>query len=398
MVWQRRSIIVTVGLATVGCYAILVAHRHGMSLTRWPMKPVVGSPNPAYIVTDLGSGEPMGMNNNGGVVGSTEFRPSHSPGYPRIVFHGFIWESSKRSEVGTFGGPISEAYRINDQGQVLGEADTAELEKLSAPTGRNFSHPFLWQNGRMTDISRIAGYKDVEVPAFAPDGRMLICAIPTDSSKVRHAYLYDGTKMQDLGALGAQISNVVGINAKNEIIGLTIAGYVTYRNGKRIAINHACLWQNGRVRDLGTLGGSESIPMSINNQGQVVGHSDFTGGLYHAFLWDRGKMQDLGTLVPTSSYMAQAYNSSAEWINNKGQVVGYSASPDNGNYEGFIWEKGKMTELGNMIPQTHWYGLDGGWYSIGSAVAINDKGQIIGEGGKIGDEVTHTYLLTPIKN
>jgi probable HAF family extracellular repeat protein len=70
------------------------------------------------------------------------------------------------------------------------------------------------------------------------------------------------------------------------------------------------------MADLGTLGGSLSVALGINDSGQVAGWSD-TDSVEHAFLWtESGGMKDLGTLGGGFS--------GAIGINNSGQVVGES--------------------------------------------------------------------------
>ena len=84
------------------------------------------------------------------------------------------------------------------------------------------------------------------------------------------------------------------------------------------------------MTDLGTLGGQRTFPTAINSRGQVIGQSDtprfpeaitdrgkFPRTFNHAFVWQNGKMTDLGTLPRYQASRAVA-------INNKGQIVGYT--------------------------------------------------------------------------
>jgi probable HAF family extracellular repeat protein len=73
------------------------------------------------------------------------------------------------------------------------------------------------------------------------------------------------------------------------------------------------------MTDLGTLGGNSSWVRGINNRQQVVGFSD-TVDSSHAFLYADGRMFDLNSLLPANSGWSLV---SAQAINDIGQIVGY---------------------------------------------------------------------------
>jgi probable HAF family extracellular repeat protein len=116
---------------------------------------------------------------------------------------------------------------------------------------------------------------------------------------------------------------------------------------------------NGLLKNLGTLGGTYSTALGINDLNQLVGQATTSGDLAsHAFLYSNGTMTDLGTLGGP--------NSQADAINNNGQVTGDSFDAAL-NTVAFLYSNGSMTRLGTL----------GGTYSEG--FGINLSGQIVGQ-------------------
>ena len=182
----------------------------------------------------------------------------------------------------------------------------------------------------------------------------------------RAALLYTLT---DLGTFGGTSSSARAINESGQIVGMAgIRGDIA---------NHAFLYSGGRMIDLGTLqGGPEdnSYAHGINDSAQVVGNSDTSIGYYHGFLYSGGTMTDLGTLGGA--------HSTAEAINDTGQVVGTAEMTDWGDSHAFLYSGGRMTDLGTL----------GGTSS--KAFGINDSGQVVGDARTTGHAARRAFLYS----
>jgi probable HAF family extracellular repeat protein len=146
----------------------------------------------------------------------------------------------------------------------------------------------------------------------------------------------------DLGTLGGPWATPFAVNNRDEVVGVSATADRQ---------NHPFLWRRGTMIDLAAAPGSagwQGNARDINDRGQVVG-AVIGGG---AYLWDHGVITEL---------TAPGFNVySAEAINNRGQIVGSFNLPEGGPAHGYLWERGTMTDLGEIDP-----------------VDINDRGQIL---------------------
>ena len=144
--------------------------------------------------------------------------------------------------------------------------------------------------------------------------------------------------------------------------------------------DHAFVFQNNRLLDIGTLDGDKngvSVAYAINSSGQAVGYSGMAGNsTQHAFLYQNGVMRDLGTL--------RGGYSIARGINNAGDVVGESDGT------AFLYHNGVMIDLNTLVqPGTNLFRLE-------MAFGINDLGQIVGRGWFLNPSGDRPFLLTPM--
>ena len=351
-----------------------------------------------YTITDLGTlggknSHVAGINAHGQVVGASDTGAGGaSQGW---YAHAFLYSDGKMRDLDTFGGSHSEAIAINDARDVIGKT-----ERDGGPQDGGFTHNFLYSGGKMQILKPLE--QDVSMAGINNAGQMTGYYFDREASESR-AILYSDGNLHDLGKLDGKDSLGQAINDRGEVVGMasTKEGY-----------NHAFLYSGGKMRDLGTLGGWESYAEAINNKGQVVGGADPAGSSekeftylsmgatqirsasmrLHAFLYFDGKMQDLGPLSETHD-PSQEYCSHAYGINASGQVVGSMSV--GGFYNGpscaFLYSDGKMIDLNTRVDLAH-----SGFKFLFSARAINDAGQIVGEGVTNAPFTTHAFLLTPI--
>jgi probable HAF family extracellular repeat protein len=249
------------------------------------------------------------------------------------------------------GGYNSFANAISNTGFIPGDSETGEIDPV---LGVVEVHPALWFQGQVIDLHTFGGGEG------------------------------SASQANDWG-------QVVGF-AQNDIP--DAFGYFFFPTQSR-----AFLWQNGFLKDLGTLGGNDAQAIFVNDRGQIAGISYLNSipvinsgavctmpGQYSSsgqpipvpqqdpFLWENDKIVDLGNLGGNCAAPAA--------INIFGQVAGNSdVSDPSANPHAFLWTRETgIRDLGTL----------GGTFS--QADDLTDFGQVVGAATNEGDQAFYAFL------
>ena len=357
-----------------------------------------------YKVIDVGTfGGPFsqfsvpssaGLNNRGTAAGVAD-TPIPDPNcfFDCWVDHGFVWTNGVTTDLGTLpGGPSSFAYMVNERGLIVGQSQNGSIDPL---TGLPEVRGVLWQKNQIIDLGTlggnasnantindrgqaVGGATNSTPDAFANISQAACQVLPTTgacsggtfafnalfslSTNETRAFLWQDGLMRDLGTLGGPDSTAFINNDRGEVAGWSYTSFVANPSTGTPTVD-PFLWspKDAKMVDLGSLGGTFGAPFFLNNRGQVIGVSNLSGDLIvHPFLWTKSEgMKDLGTLGGTYGH--------PNWINEKGEIVGFSDLAGDQAGHAFLWRQGVMIDIGSI-------GTD----PSSEAGSINSRGQIVG--------------------
>lgn len=299
----------------------------------------------SYTVTDLQGGlagpsfTPVSLNNRGQVAGTV----TGSLG-SRAVF----WDPVAGASVLDIlpaGYVASHAIDINDCGQMLGQ--------LQGAAGT--ITPFLWD--------AVGGYS---LLASAPSGPVFSPADLNGAGQVVGTAFGAGASQAFLWDPAQGLSFLPATAGPSRGLAINDSGQVLARDGSQFLIWTA----GGGVTPLGDLvvpEGIASFGIDLNDAGMILGATAYTSEVSAPFLWDPAHgLRGLGFYPGSTDTWPAA-------MNDLGQVVGIAGSFGRGCCTPFLWD-----------PVTGYHDLNalvgaGAGGRIDNVVAINDRGQILGQ-------------------
>jgi probable HAF family extracellular repeat protein len=283
-------------------------------------------------------------------------------------------------ELGSLEGGQTRANDINDRGQVVGYSQTNDTSY----------HAFLWQNGKMRDLTpndaessaiainnrgqvlmrrtRVSGqvsewglWKDgrftliegVDTAEFLNERGQVAGALehpgaPQDpEGPSRNPYVWTSGVRVDMPPIpnwDGHASRIVGFNDRGDVIGIGTSP-TTFEGG--------FVWSQGKITLVPDPRGSASYPADINNLGQVIGFGP--GG---QFLWSPKEMSYLKPPRGAMSFIVSL-------LNDRGTIAG-SIRTRSGSSHAYVWQEGRLSHIGKNLP------------GFSYATGINDRVQMIG--------------------
>lgn len=223
---------------------------------------------------------------------------------------------------------LTRAHGINEQGQIAGS-------KLTNPGQVPQRHvAAVWKDGKVTELGYLFGaqLRGPHSVATGIDDKGRVSGFSTHLDGKRHAFLWDGW-LRDLGSWGKRSEGHAIGNGR-------VGGYVAPDEtaGDDLKVRRPVYWDGGESWIPGA-SGAEIV--DVNETGGLAGNENLSfdtdlgapgsARAVRAFARLGTDFRLLGTLGGTWSH--------ATGINDRGQVVGQSATgPDGILQDGFIWD------------------------------------------------------------
>ncbi len=325
---------------------------------------------------------PMPLNREGELAGTSVSGAGYAAGF--VWRNGVLRELANLTNANEYGGGAN-ANGINDAGSVVGAANNGELNPLNdAP----YDHAVLWTGDGIKRLPELGGNESWA--NFITDD-WVIAGYANNTTP--DPYTYAGTQtravlwrygmLKNLGTLGgtdsaAFIVKHLGSERDDDERHIAVIGTSSLAKpaGPPFGVppSDAFVWSEGVMRDLGGLGGGFSTPSDINSDGEITVISfDSTNQHFQSFLWHNGTQTLLEKL---GGNFVEAVA-----LNRSGLVIGAVSDTTDSNAIAAVWDRdGKGHTLGTIE-------TDKGSIALG----VNYRGVVVGGSGTVGFTAAPSY-------
>ncbi|TWT36653.1 hypothetical protein KOR34_15920 [Posidoniimonas corsicana] len=344
--------------------------------------------SPRYAITEVSAGafgETATALNDHGAVAFFSLPDGFDESIPPLgdfTTPGRAWLYSKQtgsSPLMGLGGNSDAVLDLNNSGQAVGQSRSTGFSGVGAKTG-------VWTDGVFTPLPNLPdGRPPTNAVAINDAGSIALTEPPRQSCDCQcncsEAYLYsESNGYASVPSLGGSQTRAADLNAAGELVGMTS----TSDNSTDFTYE-PFIYRDGVTKSLGSLGGRRGGVWAINNHSEAVGFSEDASGASLAFYWNETSgMARLGALT---------LEATATDINDHGEVVGvdypFGRSDSYFRSQAFYYN----TTIGLVLLQDLLV-ADHDWDGLDSAIAINNRGQILGR-GRIGSE-QRIFLASPV--
>ena len=342
---------------------------------------VVSVQGQSYSITDLGtlpgatSTFVYGMNDKGDVAGWA---------CNNTVSTGFVWSKGNIKSIGWYpgGNPGSGLFAINGLGQAVGVANPTNTLWEGALYRNNTL--LLFDTGASNLLARYITDTGIIVGDYSKNGGSsggtYIPAFWTEEPSKPGRF-----RRTDLVPIAGDSAYVNGANQSMIIVGYTQNQWQGTRG---------CLWNNDSKHTAIVLapppGDQTAEAEGVNDLGVACGFSWF--GIYrtNAVIWSADASHTPTILPPlpgTSHAWARGINNLGQVIGNGGDASGVGGTGQTTGATPVIWLNGQIYTLQSLLDSS------GTGWQITDAVAINNSGQIAGNG--VHNGVASAFIMSP---
>jgi probable HAF family extracellular repeat protein len=284
--------------------------------------------------------------------------------------HAYVFQNCQSRDLGHLGGGRAVASGINNNGVIVGRSQQAG--------GR--WRAFRYVNGTMYDLGGSTSPQVFEAATAVNFWGDVVGIESVQGTLSPTAVRYQGTGVSPMARIllhppegWSPVTDVVDLNDSRDVVGTIVDGTVVRAF---VSTNFGALWA-----PLIGVHGLEfaTFPRAMNVYGHVAGIAG--NGFTRAFISrdPAAPATDLGSFPEQLSF--------GLGINNYDWVVGWAEQTPGGGPRAFVHDTTRMIDLNTVL----WNG--NGWL-LREAFAINDAGQIVGQGLHNGQ--TRAFFLQPM--